>query len=68
MVRTVEVEIDEVGAIHPVQSDEKLPAGRAILTWPAAETAMGLIMSEKSLSDWLQPEEDKAWAYLQPEK
>jgi hypothetical protein len=68
MTRTIEVEIDEVGGIHPLQPDAKLPPGRALLTWPASEAAMGLIMSEKSLEDWLTPEEDEAWAYLQPAK
>jgi len=68
MTRTIEVEIDDSGAIHPLQPDAKLPPGRALLTWPASEAAMGLIMSEKSLEDWLTPEEDEAWAYLQPAK
>ena len=68
MVRMIEVEIDEFGGIHPVQPVDKLPAGRAILTWPAPEEAIGLLMSERSLADWLRPEEDEAWAYLQPEK
>ncbi len=25
-------------------------------------------MSELALADWLRPEEDEAWSYLQPEK
>jgi hypothetical protein len=45
-----------------------LPPGRALLTWPVSEAAIGLLMSEKSLEDWLTPKEDEAWAYLQPAK
>ena len=68
MIQTIEVEIDEVGGIHPLKPDAILPRGRALLTLPVSEAALGLIMSEKSLADWLSPEEDEAWAYLQPEK
>jgi hypothetical protein len=69
MTQTIEVEIDDAGGIHPLEPDAKLPAGRALLTWSVPEAAIGLIMSEKSLAeDWLRPEEDKAWAYLQPAK
>ncbi len=66
MIRSIEVEIDEVGGIYPVQPDAKLPPGRALLTWPVSEAAIGLIMSESSLAeDWLSTEEDEAWAHLQ---
>jgi len=69
MAHTVEVEIDDLGGIHPLQPDAKLPAGRALLTWPTSEKSLGYLLSEKSLAeDWLRPEEDAAWAYLQPEK
>jgi len=69
MTRTIEVEIDEVGGVRPLQPGEKLPPGRALLTWPASDNALGLLLSERALAeDWLRPEEDEAWAYLQPEK
>jgi hypothetical protein len=68
MMRTIEVEIDEVGKIHAVDPDLKLPQGRAILTWPDKDDLYPALMSEKSLEDWLSPEEDAAWAYLQPRK
>ena len=68
MTRTVEVEIDEAGAIHPLDPDLKLPKGRAVLAWPETDNLYPALMSEKSLSDWLSPEEDEAWAYLQPDK
>jgi hypothetical protein len=66
MNRSIEVEIDEAGVIQPLRPDERLPAGRALLTWPASENAIGLLLSEKALAeDWLRPEEDEAWAHLQ---
>jgi hypothetical protein len=65
MARTIEVEIDEFGGIRPLQSGEKLPPGRALLTWPAPEDALGLLLFGRSLADWLRPEEDEAWAHLQ---
>ncbi len=69
MTRTVEVEIDEAGGVHPLQPGQQLPSGRALLVWPVSEESLGYLLSEKSLAeDWLRPEEDAAWAYLQPEK
>ncbi len=69
MLQTLEVEIDEQGLVHPIGEAVKLPPGPALLTLlaPAAnETAM---LSEAVLAeDWLKPEEDEAWAYLQPDK
>jgi len=68
MTRTIEVEVDETGRIHPLQPVRELPKGRALLTWPVDEGAIGLIMSERSLADWLRPEENEAWAHLQPDR
>ena len=67
MLQTIEVEIDAQGQVHPVGLNKPLPAGRALLTLltpPANEEAL---LSESALTDdWLKPEEDAAWAYLQP--
>ncbi len=68
MKRTVEVEIDEAGQIHLLDPSLKLPQGRAVLAWPENEDIYPALMSEEALSDWLRPEEDEAWAYLQPDK
>ncbi|HXE07022.1 MAG TPA: hypothetical protein VN612_03935 [Acidobacteriaceae bacterium] len=68
MARTIEVEIDEAGVIHLVDPTLKLPPGRAVLAWPESESIYPALMSEKALADWLRPEEDEAWAYLQPVK
>jgi hypothetical protein len=68
MTRTIEVEIDEAGEIHPIDPNLKLPRGRAVLAWPESEELHPALMSEKALADWLRPEEDEAWAYLQQVK
>jgi hypothetical protein len=66
MARTIEVEIDEAGVIRPLDANVRPPAGRATLILDSAGSELYL-MSEKSLArDWLHPEEDEAWAHLQP--
>jgi hypothetical protein len=68
MTRTLEVEVDELGNIHPLDVTIKPPAGRATLVWGSVGDELYL-MSEQALArDWLRPEEDEAWAYLQPDK
>jgi hypothetical protein len=69
MLRTIEVEIDAAGHVHPLEPVGPLPAGRALLTFlkPIAEEVH--LLSEAALAeDWLRPEEDAAWAHLQPAK
>ena len=68
MTRAIEVEIDEAGEIHPIDPNLKLPRGRAVLAWPESEDIHPALMSEKALADWLSPEEDGAWTYLQQAK
>lgn len=69
MLQTLEVEIDEQGQIHPVGETMKLPPGPALLTLLVPAGNEAAILSETALAeDWLKPEEDEAWAYLQPGK
>ena len=68
MTQTMEVEVDESGNIHPLDTNTRPPAGRATLVWDSAGHELYL-MSEKSLAeDWLRPEEDEAWAHLLPDR
>ena len=67
MTRTLEVEVDEAGNIRPLDPDAHPPAGRATLVWDSAGSEL-YVMSETALAEWLRPEEDEAWAYLQPDK
>jgi hypothetical protein len=69
MLQTIEVEIDANGRDHPLEPLSRLPAGRALLillTPVGDETAL---LAEAALAEnWLSPEEDAAWAHLQPDK
>ena len=74
MVRSIEVNVDEAGHIVPVEPID-LPAGRARLIWitdqgtGVTEQNECALMSEAALAkDWLTPEEDEAWAYIQLDK
>ncbi|HEY5048729.1 MAG TPA: hypothetical protein VII49_11995 [Rhizomicrobium sp.] len=67
MLHTIEVEIDSKGHIRPLEPAERIPAGRALLTLLALADDEALDLAERSLGeDWSRPEEDAAWAHLQP--
>lgn len=69
MPKAMKVEIDQDGHIHPTEPSATIPHGQAILTWPDDPTSLTFQLSERSFSeDWLNPEEDAAWAHLQPVK
>ena len=68
MIRTVEAIIDEQGHVKLLEPVRPSSARRALVTIleeePVAEAAL---LSEAVLSeDWNRPEEDAAWAHLQP--
>ncbi len=66
---TVEAVIDEAGNVKILQPILLKGAQRAllvILNEPALSIAETALLSEAALAeDWLKPEEDEAWAYLQ---
>lgn len=67
MLRTIEVEIDDAGQIHPLESVGRIPAGRGLLTLLSASPNDVHRFSEDALAEsWLRPEEDEAWTHLQP--
>ncbi len=67
MLRTIEVEIDAAGRVHLLEFASKFPAGRALLTLLAPSVDEALQLAEPALAeDWLRPEEEAAWAHLQP--
>jgi len=69
MLKTIEVEIDADGRIHPLEKLDPLPAGRALLTLlPSASNETAYLAEPSLAQDWLNPEEDAAWAHLQPGK
>jgi len=70
MIQTVEAVIDEHGNVRLLGEVKVSGSQRALVTVLdesidlSVETAL---LAEKSLAkDWLRPEEDAAWAYLQP--
>ena len=69
MTISLEVEVDATGQLHPVEEGKALPQGRALLIWSDEPDTSSWQLSEAALAtDWLRPEEDEAWAHLQPAK
>jgi hypothetical protein len=62
VLRTVEAVIGPGGTLEPVEPVELTPGQHVLVTvLPASETAL---LAEPALRDWLRPEEDAAWSYL----
>lgn len=68
MLHAIQVEIDASGRVHPLEPAEQIPAGRALVVLLEPEIHESTLLAEPALSDWLRPEEDEAWAHLQPDK
>jgi len=67
-MRTVEAIVDEKGRVRLSQPLRLKGEHRALVTVldePPSEVMEAAVLSEAALSDWLQPEEDAAWAHLQ---
>ena len=66
---TVEAIIDPSGVVRILQPVDIQTSRRALVTIldePVIETAESALLSENALAeDWLRPEEDDAWSYLQ---
>ena len=71
MIQTLEAIIDENGVVRLLEKIE-LPAGRRVLVTVlndemASHPSETALLSEATLAeDWNRPEEDAAWAHLQP--
>ncbi len=70
MIKTVEAVIDEYGAVRLLEKVQLPGARRALVTILEDEATAAPIetalLSEAALADWSRPEEDAAWAHLQP--
>jgi hypothetical protein len=68
---TVEAVIDPSGVVRILQPVAIPTTRRALVTIldePAVEVSETALLSEAALAeDWLRPEEDEAWSYLQQE-
>ncbi len=66
MLQTIEVEIEADGHVRLLDDAQALRPGRALLTFLEPVDMASCQWAETSLSDdWLNPEEDAAWAHLQ---
>ncbi len=67
----LEAVIDESGNVkilQPISMPEARRALVVVLDEPASPIAETALLSEAALAeDWLRPEEDEAWSYLQQE-
>lgn len=69
MLKTVQAVVDDGGRVRllePVQLSSSRRAIVVILDEPAASADETALLSEGALQDWNRPEEDAAWAHLQP--
>jgi len=71
MIQTVEAIIEPDGKVLLLEPVELSEARRALVTILEDEPTAGIpttaLLSEESLAeDWNRPEEDEAWAHLQP--
>ena len=71
MIQTLEAVIDESGAVRLLEAVRLPAARRALVTilddQPAVLAREAALLSEAALAkDWNRPEEEAAWAHLQP--
>ena len=71
MIRAIEAVIDRKGEVRLLEAVRLPEAHRALVivleSEPAAEPPETALLSEAALAtDWNRPEEDAAWAHLQP--
>jgi predicted DNA-binding antitoxin AbrB/MazE fold protein len=64
---TIEAEVDENGNIRPKEPVSLPPGSRLLITVLGERASETALLSEQSLgADWNRPEEDAAWAGLEP--
>lgn len=71
MIQTVEAVVDSEGRVRLLEDVQVTGSQRALLTVldeAAVIPGEPALLSEAALSDWLRPEEDAAWSYLQQAK
>ena len=71
MIQTIEAIIDEQGNVRLLEPIRLAETRRALVTileeQPPAGVPETALLSEQALGeDWNRPEEDEAWAHLQP--
>ncbi len=69
MLRTVEAIVEKDGSLRFLEDVELRAGDRAlvtILSEPAESDETALLSQAALATDWDRPEEDEAWAHLQP--
>ncbi|MGL6096863.1 MAG: hypothetical protein ACRC7O_13835 [Fimbriiglobus sp.] len=69
MIQTVEAIVDADGRVRLLGTVQITGSRRAFVTVleePSSAAGDTALLAEPALSDWLRPEEDAAWAHLQP--
>jgi hypothetical protein len=69
VIQTVEAVVDGSGRVRLLGEVNVAGPRRALVTIleePAAIPGEAALLAETALADWLRPEEDAAWAHLQP--
>lgn len=71
MIRTLEAVVEPSGKVRLLEPLELSEPRRALVTIledaPRISVAETALLSEQALAeDWSRPEEDEAWAHLQP--
>ena len=70
MLKVVEATIDEEGAVQLIEPLQLPKSARAFVIMFSEEPCVSdtALLSEAALAEhWLRPEEDAAWAHLQPD-
>ncbi|MFN3920530.1 MAG: hypothetical protein ACK4JF_09635, partial [Methylohalobius sp.] len=66
MKQTAEALIDETGQVRLLEPLKVQGVCRAlVIVLDEIKGAETVVLAEKSLEDWLRPEEDEAWSHLQ---
>ena len=69
MTMVIDVEVDAMGNVRPLEPSIKLPQGRAQLRWQEGPSEQDLMLAYSAFGeDWLRPEEDEAWARFKLDK
>lgn len=70
MIQTLEAVIDETGTVRLLQPPQLKSPRRALVTIldesPESRLDISLLSEAALAEDWNRPEEDEAWAPLQP--
>ena len=71
VLKTFKATVDENGNVRLIEPVKLPPECQLLVTVLDAETPVVIsttaLLSEAALDDWLRPEEEGAWAYLQEE-